>query len=173
MLYLLQLVSTHQVSFSSRAVKYDKKLQWLKYRIIPKRNSIQVACSILIIKYLPQVSLIPNLSLSVISNSSQVWTGILPHLFLHQTHTIPNSSICIELRLWQLNKELFSWKTTSHKCQMKVKIKLHLILNILLKIWFSTKKLAACKLGFVYPESSQKSPFSSPRFLWIGMHDEI
>ena len=39
----------------------------LKYRIIPKRNSIQVACSILIIKCLPQVSLIPNLSLSVIS----------------------------------------------------------------------------------------------------------
>ena len=67
MLYLLQLVSTHQVSFSSRAVKCDKKLQWLKYRIIPKRNSIQVACSILIIKCLPQVSLIPNLSLSVIS----------------------------------------------------------------------------------------------------------
>ena len=48
MLYLLQLVSTHQVSFSSRAVILDTKLNIINYSIIPKRNLTQVACSILI-----------------------------------------------------------------------------------------------------------------------------
>ena len=61
MLYLLQLVSTHQGPFSSIAVIMTKNYNDLNKDKIPKRNCIQVACSILISHSLPQVSLIPSI----------------------------------------------------------------------------------------------------------------
>ena len=68
MLYLLQTsFNPPRGHFQCKAVTNDKKLQWFTYRKIPKRNYIQVACSILINNSLPQVSLIPSFSLSVVS----------------------------------------------------------------------------------------------------------
>jgi len=84
MLYLLQTsFNPPRGHFQCKAVTNDKKLQWLIYRKIPKRNYIQVACSILINNSLPQVSLIP--SFFIFCNKCLLFpTSCWCHPYLHQ-----------------------------------------------------------------------------------------
>ena len=90
MLYLLQLVSTHQGPFSSIAVIMTKNYNDLNKDKIPKRNCFQVACSILISHSLPQVSLIPSIFTFCIKCLLYLISFWHPPKLHHDHHCLPS-----------------------------------------------------------------------------------